>query len=161
MRHDNHVLRRVCNHVRRRTTDHEEGQILLLGLGYVVVILLLVMVVVTLSAVHREHRELGRLADAVALAASDTSVAAEYYQWGSGERTANAQRAATDFMAAVNVPRGTVLEQFSVAPSGTVTVVLSRQTRHRVMVTVGKAVGGTAQLTAVGTATPVSSADNP
>lgn len=65
---------------RRAACRDDEGQIMLLVIGYTVVALMLVLVVVSASAVHLQRKQLFALADAAALAAADDVDQTAYYR---------------------------------------------------------------------------------
>lgn len=67
------------NQSRAATRSDEDGNILLLSIGYVLVIVLMVLLTTTLSSLHLERKQLLALADSAALVASD-AVAKEIYQ---------------------------------------------------------------------------------
>lgn len=80
-------LRRLVARVaaRVRTGAHDEGQVLLLTLGFVVVALLLVLVVSAATAVHLDRKRLVALADVVALDAADALANPGYFAPGAGQ----------------------------------------------------------------------------
>lgn len=70
---------------RARTGGQDEGQVLLLTLGFVVVALLLVLVVSAATAVHLDRKRLVALADVVALDAADALASPGYFAPGAGQ----------------------------------------------------------------------------
>ncbi|MDC7120232.1 hypothetical protein OMK64_01625 [Cellulomonas fimi] len=77
----------VVSAVRARAGDHggDDGQVLLLTLGFVVVALLLVLVVAAATAVHLDRKRLVALADVVALDAADALANPAYFAPGAGQ----------------------------------------------------------------------------
>lgn len=71
---------------RRPARGSEDGQILVLSLGYTVVLLLLVTVIVSLTGIHLERKRLHDLADTLALAAADAMTAEAIYGQPPGPR---------------------------------------------------------------------------
>lgn len=67
---------------RRVESRSDEGQVLVLILGYSLIALVLVMVVVSASAVHLERKRLLAVADAAALDAADSFDAGAFYAEG-------------------------------------------------------------------------------
>ncbi|MGY4645694.1 pilus assembly protein TadG-related protein [Cellulomonas sp. URHB0016] len=67
---------------RRREVRGDDGQILVLTLGYVVIALLLVTVVASATAVHLERKRLLALADLVALESADALADNGYFPSG-------------------------------------------------------------------------------
>lgn len=149
------LMVRWRDRVKQRCGGNEDGQILLLGLGYVVVILLLLLVVVTLSAVHREHRELGRLADGVVLSAQDVVTEGRYYRKSGAQMTADARVAATQYLASVDARPGTRIVDLTVDANGSIHATIQRSTSHPVMVGLGRLASGKATLTASASASPI------
>ena len=79
-------LRRRLDAIRRRaTTSPDDGQVLLLSIGYVVLVLLLVTAVVSASAIHLERKRLLALADLTALAAAGAIDEQAYFTRTTGE----------------------------------------------------------------------------
>jgi hypothetical protein len=79
------------------TDSREDGQILILLVGYVVVALSLIVVAVDITAVHLARTQLLDACDAAALDAADADDAASLYQHGVGATvplTADSVRAA-------------------------------------------------------------------
>lgn len=67
-----------------RASSDDEGQVMLLTLGFVVVALLLVAVVASVAAVHLERKRVLALADLVALDAADALTERAYFERGVG-----------------------------------------------------------------------------
>lgn len=61
------------------TRSNEDGNILILGLGYVAIILVLLLVVLQLGSLYLYKKQLSSVADATALYLTDQRVAREYY----------------------------------------------------------------------------------
>lgn len=70
---------------RLRASGRDDGQVLLLTLGFVVVALLLVLVVSAATAVHLDRKRLVALADVVALDAADALANPGYFAPGAGQ----------------------------------------------------------------------------
>lgn len=75
-------MRRLENAWRR--ADDDEGQVMILTLGFVVVALLLVAVVASVAALHLERKRVLALADLVALDAADALTERAYFESGVG-----------------------------------------------------------------------------
>jgi len=69
----------------RGAKDGDDGQILLLTLGFVVIALLLVTVVASAAGVHLERKRLVALADVMALDAADAVADEDYFAPGAGQ----------------------------------------------------------------------------
>ncbi len=113
----------------RRSAD-DDGQILILLLGYVVVALSLVVVAVDITAVHLARTQLLDACDAAALDAADAEDSASIYRHGIGTAVplsdASVQAAARSYLREVALPAR--LEDLRVdpetgTPDGTIAVV--------------------------------------
>jgi hypothetical protein len=69
----------------RRVGRGDDGQVMLLAIGYAVIALLLVTVVVTASGIHLERKRLLALADLTALQAADALDLDAYFSRGSDD----------------------------------------------------------------------------
>ncbi len=69
----------------RRVGRGDDGQVMLLAIGYAVIALLLVTVVVTATGIHLERKRLLALADLTALQAADALDPDAYFSRGSGD----------------------------------------------------------------------------
>ncbi|WP_315093475.1 pilus assembly protein TadG-related protein [uncultured Cellulomonas sp.] len=70
---------------RRRRPTGDDGQVMILTLGFVVVALLLITVVVSAAGVHLERKRLLALADLLALEAADAVGDDRYFAPGAGQ----------------------------------------------------------------------------
>lgn len=76
------IRRRVCGRPPERDARGDEGQILILILGYVIVAISLVIVAVDITAVHLARTQLLDASDAAALDAADAADAPRVYGGG-------------------------------------------------------------------------------
>lgn len=123
----------------RRAAAEDDGRILILTLGFVVLIVGLISVLVSVTALHLDRKELLAVADAAALAAADTQSDADYYERamagnGSGEieLTDAGVRAAVEAYLAAHTPddlRPITIVEARAEDSRTVRVVLAAQTQ--------------------------------
>jgi hypothetical protein len=88
----------------RRVGRGDDGQVMLLAIGYAVIALLLITVVVTATGIHLERKRLLALADLTALQAADALDPAAYFSRGSGDELvvlgdAQVRAEVTDYLA--------------------------------------------------------------
>ena len=111
-----------------RRTGGDDGQIMILTLGFVVVALLLVTVVVSAAGVHLERKRLLALADLVALEAADAIGDDRYFAPGAGQGdpatsglplTDASVRAAVDGYLRDNPSAATAWDEFAVLSATT------------------------------------------
>lgn len=106
-----------------RPTSGDEGQILLLSIGYLLLALLLVTAVVSASSVHLERKRLLALADLTALAAATALDDDAYYRRTGADATlvplsdASVRTAALDHLA--GAPEAGGLEALTLVAAGT------------------------------------------
>lgn len=120
-----------------RRHQGEDGQMMVMILGYVVLALLVAVVVIGISAVYLEHKRLLSLADGVSLAAADSYTLGEVEtQGGSPSAVLNPARVrnvAADFVA--RSPASQRFESLAVAgatgtPDGSTAVVVLTAAVH-------------------------------
>ncbi|WP_435299623.1 pilus assembly protein TadG-related protein [Timonella sp. A28] len=93
-------------HIHKRIRDalknNEDGNILILGLGYVLVVLLLAFVIFHIGTIYSERKKLVHIADGAALALADAQVSAEYLDLVAGGEPTHKNTVSSDAHAAVN-----------------------------------------------------------
>jgi uncharacterized membrane protein len=118
-------------------TKHEDGQMMVMILGYVTLALLVTTVVIGISSVYLEHKRLLSLADGASLAAADSYTLGEVdIQGGSPSATLNPARVrnvAADFVS--RSPAAQRFEGLAVAgstgsPDGATAVVVLTASVH-------------------------------
>ncbi|MEW1809268.1 pilus assembly protein TadG-related protein [Pseudarthrobacter phenanthrenivorans] len=98
--------------MRRRESD-EDGQVLVMILGYVVLALLVATVVIGITAVYLEHKRLLSLADGASLAAADSYTLGEVATTQGGSPSAVLNPARVRNVAADFVARSPAAQRFS------------------------------------------------
>jgi uncharacterized membrane protein len=103
----------------RATGADEDGQVIVLIIGYVLLALLVTTVVVGISSVYLEHKRLLSLADGASLAAADSYTLGEVGTGGDGPTavlsSARVTNVASDFV--IRTPASQRFDKLAVAPA--------------------------------------------
>ncbi len=143
---------------------HEDGNILVLAMGYVLVIVLVVLLTATLSGLHLERKRLLALADSAALVATDY-VSGQNYLATLGTPdprggTASLDQTVSNFMDRAPAAQGFTglqIAEVSQSATGQVTVTLTSQRSFLASFNLEGPSAFTAHLEATGTATSLES----
>lgn len=119
---DRSADRRAGATARYGDDDPESGQIMVLGIGFVVVLVALVLVITAVSAVHIDRKRALGVADAAAAAAADAVAEEAFYAEGRETLLTDelVVQAATEYLSQVDVStRGGIRSLALAEPTGT------------------------------------------